>query len=857
MPARHGPRGEVVEPQLVGRREELARIHRSLERGAQGQGSLWSITGRAGVGKTRLMAEVARIAVRQGFEVRWGRSTWEGQTPLFPFLQIVHGRVPPRADRPEGRKSLRRFSEEEAEQDLGIPRRRRPGRAPDLIALELLDAIDDASRGAPQLLLIDDFHRSDPDSVRFLRLLARQVSSHRLVVIVSFREESPLFRDAVTVDLTDLLGELRIAGLLQSIELVGLNEEEMSRLGKSVLRTSFPRSHCDPHTFAALVRAAGGNPFYLRELTSMYAETQDVNVRRPTAASTVGVGEPPSEELSLPRSVQELLRRRLSSLPRDHRRVLGIASIIGETFRGEDVAAALADRRQSALEIVRTMAEGEWPIRRLRPSADLFTFQHALLRQASLDLVLPSEKRRLAGDLATLWKRRHPEDLDTTARFFAESNRPSGGLRAVDRLIEEALRSHSFASLDRFLLWKSRIVGTSPKARRKFLGSFFQVLARLRPNAPPELETLCRRFLDLNPPEPERSVVEAWYIDCISNEDAPRADVLLDHLRRRVSSLSGRRRMRARVHLEVSQLRAWMRRGELDSALRTARKVYRSLESEGPSFERLVAAETAASTSFLLGRFTDARRWVERGRALTRGTDLEKTAADLVLLDLESSVDQYFGNVSHAAELSVSLARSYSELSSFSHAARSWLNVATCRLLLGDSVGGRQAISLSLALCRRWGLVGTERGCYAILGQCAVFEGARQEAERYFRRALGRTPGGPLGDYWEIHARIGLAQLALESGRMQESDAQLRIAENLGRRVPLWVAPEAERTRAEWLARSGNIPKARRLLLRSLARSSRGLPTGRASSPWPCSAVSKGLPAVWQRPSAGSKNFER
>jgi tetratricopeptide (TPR) repeat protein len=817
-----GSRRELPVAPIEGRGQELSRLHKGLEGATDGRGSLWSITGPAGVGKTRLMTELARIAVRNSFTVRWGLSTWEGQTPLFPFLQLLR----PRPGDPVVSAIVRDA------RDLVSRRRKRGfrtdsreghhGRSPDHVALDLLDAIDEAAQASPQLFLIDDFHRSDPDSVRFLGLLARQVSTRRVLVVISFREESPLFQDAVPEGLTDLLAELRIAGLLQPIELAGLQEEAMARVAKNWLRTSLPKARWSSLALAPVVRAAGGNPFFLRELTSLLVEAKRAPSEPLSTETASALWTESPREIPLPRSIQDLLHRRLSGLSRDHRRILGTAAIVGETFSEEDVAAGLPTNEPMVRQLLRRMGDLEWPIRRLGASGDQYAFQHSLLRKSSLELLPLAQRRRLAGRLAAWWSQHHPEELESIARLYAESNRPTGGLRAVDRLIEEALESHGYASLDRCLQWKSRIVGQSSVARQRFLSSYFRVLQRLRPNGPSELGNLCHRFLGLHPPDPDRSIVAAWYIDCVVREDLPHAARLLEQLRRRLTTQSRSIAAQVRIHFELSQLRLRINRGEIGEGLRIARRLHRRLRTQGPSYELVLTSQIAASCLYRLARFSESMRWGRRGFAIARRAGLAGTTIGFSLLEWEAAAEHRAGNLSKAVVLNESLAQGYAELGSFLLSANSWTNAATSRIILGDFSGARRAVSTGLQLARRWSLPGPEGVCLATFGTSLLAEGRVDEAERYFQRALHVLQGAPDAEPGELEARIGLARVYLGREELEETEVQLRIAESLSRRAFFPFETEIERVRARWLERKGDLQGARRLLLRLLTRSSSG-----------------------------------
>jgi len=820
LPRRSRRAGYLPLP-LVGRREELSRLDRALERAALGHGSVWSITGPAGIGKTRLMVELSRIAVRRGFDVRSSFSTWEGQTPLLPFLRMIGGTPEdPGTSEPVvdvGGRILPRIALGLDSSTGGLRRRRNP----DQMAIELLGAFGDATRLSPVLLLVDDFHRSDPDSVRFLRLLAGLTANRRLLLVFSFREESVRNRAPGTTGLADLLEELRIAGPLESVELRGLTDSEMMQFAGSLLPRGWASRRSNQLHVAELVRVAGGNPFFLRELLAFGVGSGTSEVKG-AASGTARVGAPTEETVNSSYGpLERLLRRRLDALPRRDRQVLGAAALIGDSFSEEEVAAAVPESEESVYEPLQRMGSEGWPVRWVEGRKGRLAFLHSLLRQACGDLLLPSERRRFAGRLARWWSRNHPEDLESTARFCAEAGRGGHGRLAVDRLIEEALQARSFSSLERYLLWRARIVGSSPRAWREHLARFFSSLDRMRVHEPLELSRLCRRFLELHPPEPERSMVEAWEVGCVAYENPPSSPVQLERLRRRIASDPRLARSPpVAIQLELARLRVAASRGEWERVRSVAKSLYRLTRPRGPSFELFVAAQHSALSSHRLGRYREAMRWLGIARAECHRARLEETTPALGLSTIRASVEYSLDHCAKAAEIEESVARRYTELGSFRRAVAAWFNVGAARMGLSDLGAARRAHYEALTLIRQVGLGPQEGQCYTNLGLSFLEEGRTQEATRYFRRALPLLKKATHPDDYVIMVRIGLGRIALAQGRPGEAADELHLAEELCRGTAVRMTPEVERSRAVWLASTGNRPAAIDLLRRSLARRS-------------------------------------
>src|SRR2546426_6344904 len=90
MPPPQQPTEARTQPVFVGRQYELVELRAGLEDGVAGRGRSFLVVGEAGIGKTRLVEELAREAAERGHLVLWGRC-WEGEgaPPYWPWIQVI------------------------------------------------------------------------------------------------------------------------------------------------------------------------------------------------------------------------------------------------------------------------------------------------------------------------------------------------------------------------------------------------------------------------------------------------------------------------------------------------------------------------------------------------------------------------------------------------------------------------------------------------------------------------------------------------------------------------------------------------------------------------------------------------
>ncbi len=233
---------------LVGRDAERARLESALEKACDGAGSLVLLSGEAGVGKTRLTAELAARATT----VLRGTATHGGSAPYAPVIAVLRGllRTEPRAF--EGCGPLKR------QLALLLPELGDPAPAADRPALfeALRCAFEQAGHA---LVVLDDLQWSDAATLELLAALVEPVRELPLLVLAAYRSDG-LPRDHA---IRRLRNDLRRAGRLDEIHLRALDVDETAELLAHALGEP-PAS--------GLARAihdrAEGLPFFVEELAS-------------------------------------------------------------------------------------------------------------------------------------------------------------------------------------------------------------------------------------------------------------------------------------------------------------------------------------------------------------------------------------------------------------------------------------------------------------------------------------------------------------------------------------------------------------------------------------------------------------
>ena len=235
---------------LIGRTPELACLAAALADVRACHGRLLTVVGEAGVGKSRLLAEVAAVAERAGDRVLVGRA-WEPEQvlPFAPWVDAFRsGRVPD--DLPILEGLLPRWRGELTRLMPEISSAAPPVDSTDHRTLfEAVGALlARLAERQPVVLLLEDLHWADDMSVRLLAFVARRLDTWRLLVVATAREEELVDAPSARRALDDLVA----GGRSQQLRVGPLSEPETHTLVRQLAGT-----RCDSATLARLAAKAG------------------------------------------------------------------------------------------------------------------------------------------------------------------------------------------------------------------------------------------------------------------------------------------------------------------------------------------------------------------------------------------------------------------------------------------------------------------------------------------------------------------------------------------------------------------------------------------------------------------------
>ena len=331
---------------FVGRERELAELRHALAEAESSRGGVVAVTGDAGIGKTRLLQEVAQAAAAGGSAVHSGRCWEEGGAPAYwPWIQVVRSAG---GDFAEIARASARTTGEQAD--------------PESLRFALFDAVArfflDGAGGRPTVIVLEDLHAADEASLLLLRFLGQAIGDAAVAVLCTYRDGEPRVRELSSV----FAGVVRVA---RRIVLRGLTRVEVEAYVAGALGGS-----ATPALAERLHSLTGGNPFFLGELVR--GVDVDELIRW-------GDSERADRALRLPEEVRAVIRRRIDRLSPEASSLLQLAAVAGREL---DLAVLGRISRIGASRLVDAVDEAlEAGVVAIGPDGRRHVFAHELFRE--------------------------------------------------------------------------------------------------------------------------------------------------------------------------------------------------------------------------------------------------------------------------------------------------------------------------------------------------------------------------------------------------------------------------------------------------------------------------------------------
>ncbi len=413
---------------FVGRAVELAELAAAAARarGRDGGGPQVVpvlVSGDPGEGKSALLGAAAARLASEGWQVAWGRCPEvEGAPAAWPWAELLRALAAHRPPSPELAEVLAPLLDDAATRPTG----------PDAVAQRFYlhravgGYLAQVAADAPLLLLLDDLHRADPESLDLLTAVVEQVHRQPVVLVAAYRGQE--VEAPVAAALTTLVPRTPVR-----LQLDGLGAAEVTEL---VAQLS--GAEVEGGVAAAIMDRTGGNPFYVRETARLLA----------SEGGLVAVSE-------VPAGVRDVIRRRVARLPAHAQTVLRLAAVIGRDVDVDVLLGADDTDEEAALDAVEA---GVMAGLLLEPATGRLRFAHALVRDTLYDDVSRLRRSRLHARIADVMEALGSTDYAGLTHHLHCAGSPVSTAKAVGYAVRAAEQAEARSALTTAIeLWEQAV----------------------------------------------------------------------------------------------------------------------------------------------------------------------------------------------------------------------------------------------------------------------------------------------------------------------------------------------------------------------------------------------------------------
>jgi class 3 adenylate cyclase len=439
--------------EMIGRNQELVNLEGRLGKLLDGEGSVVTIIGEAGIGKSRLMAELKKKAIIEKVTLLEGKAISIGKNLSFhPVIDLLKhwARIGEEDDeRTAFRKlesAIRNVHPKDEAQVIAFvavlmgmsltgeyARRvhRIEGESLEKLILKNMRALlTRASQLSPLVVVAEDLHWADTSSVELLGSLFRLIETERILFVNVFRAAHRGAANRLVESVRKNFPEKYCEILLKP-----LDTETSERLIKGMLDLKGPH-----HPFVGqIVKRAEGNPFFIEEMVRSLIDEDAIIFRNGEFQITDRI-----KEVIVPQTINDVLRARIDRLDGKTRRLVKMAAVIGRTFFYR-ILAEIAEDLEDMDERLEYLKQTQLIRERNRMGETEYLFKHALAQEAAYESILRNKRKelhlRVAAAIESVFKRRLHEFYGMLAFHYSMGEDERKAAEYLTKAGEEALQA--------------------------------------------------------------------------------------------------------------------------------------------------------------------------------------------------------------------------------------------------------------------------------------------------------------------------------------------------------------------------------------------------------------------------------
>jgi DNA-binding SARP family transcriptional activator/class 3 adenylate cyclase len=625
---------------LVGRDAELAQMVAALpgrEPWAPVPVRLLLVAAEAGMGKTRLLAELAERAREAGLlTLAGGCYEQEGKLPYGPIHDALLDYVRSQAEtvlRNQMDDLLPELARVLPELRTRLPDVREPvtgdaeGQRLRLFST-VAQVLERISQGSPTLLMLDDIHWADDASLQLLHYLLRQQELDRVLVVGAYRNEEV----ATDSSLALLEAEAPDSAWAELLPLMPLEEESLQNVLGERMDGRFAKS-----AVTALHERSGGNPFFALQMARLL--TQEGCLVEGEGGWHLAEG----ASVELPPEVRATVARRLRRLARRERDVLTLGAVLGREFGYPALEAVWSDDEDALYTAIETSMSEQV----LTETDEGYAFGHPLLHEVVYARVPSGQRARLhrkaGAALETLYGEYAQQRAAELARHFLQGGDPERALAYTMQAGDQAEAAYAHGEAERqyrAALELARGLGDEPRKAEALakLGSVLRAVGCYS-EAIEVLKRAAQMYREADDAGAEARVVAeiGWALGLRHFDDLDEEEAAAARLKTEFERLRERAPARDAAALLVTLSTLLTRCGMVEQALEAATQAAELARSAGDEHIRATAEGRRGFALNVLRRFDEAKQ------ALEAAIPVLEAAGDMNLLirSLDNLGDMY------------------------------------------------------------------------------------------------------------------------------------------------------------------------------------------------------------------------
>jgi len=455
--------GRMISSEMVGRHAEFEQLQNGIFNLVDGKGSVINIVGKAGIGKSRLMAEIMQKELVKKVAFFEGRALSNGKNLSFhPIIQIIKSwAIIREEDSPTEsinklQTAIQRVYAKAYDEIFPFIATmmgyRLEGKAKErtkdiegealenLILKNLRDLLSRAASIRPVVIVVEDAHWCDISSVIFLESLFKLARKQRILFVNVFRpgheETGERIGNYLNENLKDHFHEIKIEPLTQ------LHSEEL--IQNLLHQTNLPEE-----INTLILERAAGNPFFIEEVIRSFIDEGLIEIKDNTFFLTENV-----KYANIPESIDNVLLSRIDRLDDKTKNLLRTASVIGRNFYYKvlEEAAQTIEEVDSKLEYLKDV---QLLNERVQKDEVEFLFKHALAQQATYESIMDKTRKdlhlKIAKSIEKVFAERIHEFYGTLSLHYSKAGQQEKTEEYLIKAGDESMKSGASSEAVNFL----------------------------------------------------------------------------------------------------------------------------------------------------------------------------------------------------------------------------------------------------------------------------------------------------------------------------------------------------------------------------------------------------------------------